>query len=108
MGLASILTCSLIVTGSTVGTGTLILPEVASGPGMFSSLMAFLAIYVLNLLSGLVIGEVTIQQQEKFELNPNTGICVPSSYQSLAENLGNECGVFIAFMSILSNWCILA
>merc|ERR1712151_713088 len=60
-----ILSCSLLVTGNTVGAGTMVLPEIASGPGTFPSLLVFIGLYLVNVLSGIIIGEVSIQQYEK-------------------------------------------
>ena len=40
--IGAILSCSLLVTGNTVGAGTMVLPDVASGPGMFPSLLVFI------------------------------------------------------------------
>jgi len=102
--IGAILSCSLLVTGNTVGAGTMVLPDVASGPGMFPSLLVFIGLYVINVLSGIIIGEVSIQQYEKSSESS------ASSFKALAEGMFNSKmgGIAIAWVSIIINWCVLA
>lgn len=82
------------------------MPDIASGPGMFPSLLVFIGLYLINVLSGLVIGEVSIQQYEKSQSSEASA----SSFKALAEGMFNSKigGIAIAWISIIINWCILA
>lgn len=74
-----VLWTSLLITSNTVGAGMLVLPELCQEPGMGLSLSLFGILYIVNLLSGLVLAEVAIQQKE------TSGKDAPSSFKALAE-----------------------
>mmetsp|Transcript_18570 Transcript_18570/g.28668 ORF Transcript_18570/g.28668 Transcript_18570/m.28668 type:complete len:589 (+) Transcript_18570:180-1946(+) len=99
-----ILTTSLLITGNTIGAGTLVMPEIAAGPGMAVSTAVFAAAYVMNLLSGLAIAEVAINQYETSHSQ------VPSSFKEFAQtNLESDVVAHgIAMMSMFVNMCVLA
>eukprot|EP00978_Attheya_sp_CCMP212_P041708 scaffold242606_cov61-Attheya_sp.AAC.2 len=103
-GIMSVLSAALLVTGSTVGAGMMILPEAAAGPGMGVSTMLFLGIFCINLLSGYLIAEVAIKQHE------NSSCEIPSSFKEFADvNLQSEmAGNVIASISLLCNFCVLS
>lgn len=75
----SVLTTALLVTGNTVGAGTLVLPELVAQPGFATSSALFLGAYLVNLMSGLVLAEVAIRQHEQEPLAEP-----PSSFRDLA------------------------
>jgi len=74
----SILTTALLVTGNTVGAGTLALPALSAKPGLCLSTGMFAVAYVVNLLSGLILAEVAIKQ------NKANGQDAPSSFREFA------------------------
>ena len=74
----SILTTALLVTGNTVGAGTLALPALSAKPGLCLSTGMFAVAYVVNLLSGLILAEVAIKQNEA------NGQDAPSSFREFA------------------------
>jgi len=106
----SFLSCVLLVTSSAVGGGIMVLPEIVSGPGIQTSLVIIMILYCINLLSGMVIGEVAIQQYEKSLNNPGCSEHTPpSSFKDLAEKISDtQGGIFVGGVSILYNWCLLA
>jgi len=63
-GLMSVISSALLITASTFGAGSLVLPEMVQGPGLAASSGVFLAAYTINLVSGLTLAEVAIQQME--------------------------------------------
>jgi tyrosine-specific transport protein len=73
-----ILTTALLVTGNTVGAGTLALPALSAKPGLCLSTGMFAVAYVVNLLSGLILAEVAIKQNEA------NGQDAPSSFREFA------------------------
>ena len=75
----SILTTALLVTGNTVGAGTLALPALSAKPGLCLSTGMFAVAYVVNLLSGLILAEVAIKQNEA-----NGQDDAPSSFREFA------------------------
>lgn len=75
----SVLTTALLVTGNTVGAGTLVLPELVAKPGFSTSSVLFVGAYLVNLMSGLVLAEVAIQQHEQQPLADP-----PSSFREFA------------------------
>lgn len=101
-----IIPIALLVTANTVGAGMIALPDVVSKPGMMNSIPLFVGIYVVNLISGLLIAEVCIKQQEEFV---ERGIgTVPSSFKEMAEEAyGGTLSNIISAISIFSNWCVL-
>lgn len=79
-----VISTSLLITGNTFGAGSLVLPELVQGPGLSASSGIFMGAYLMNLLSGLCIAEVAIQQKER------NGTGVPSSFKEMVEeNLNN-------------------
>ena len=74
-----VISAALLITGNTFGAGSLVLPQLVQQPGLAISSGVFLGAYVINLLSGLIIAEVAIQQKE------SSGDEVPSSFKELVE-----------------------
>lgn len=107
--ISAIISCSLLITGNTVGAGTIVLPEVAAGPGMLSTLELVFGIFIINLISGLLIGEIAINQ---YEQNIDTTKDAPSSFKDLADDLltidGLNVGQIVSAASILINYCIVS
>jgi len=103
-GMKSVLSAALLITGNTVGPGMICLPEFASGPGMGVSAALFVGLFGVNLLSGLLIAELAINQYESSKGD------VPSSFKDFADStLQNPlAGNIIASVSVLINWCVLA
>lgn len=79
-----VISASLLITGNTFGASSLALPQLVQGPGLAASSGVFLFAYVMNLLSGLIIAEVAIQQKE------SSGDEVPSSFKELVEGNMNS------------------
>mmetsp|Transcript_11425 Transcript_11425/g.24094 ORF Transcript_11425/g.24094 Transcript_11425/m.24094 type:complete len:949 (+) Transcript_11425:79-2925(+) len=103
-GLMDILSAALLITGNTVGAGTMVLPNVAAGPGLGMSTALLAGIYCINLVSGLLLAEVAIKQHE------SSGGDVPSSFKEFAES-SLKCSTTancISSISIFVNWCVLA
>mmetsp|Transcript_38021 Transcript_38021/g.77385 ORF Transcript_38021/g.77385 Transcript_38021/m.77385 type:complete len:576 (-) Transcript_38021:1837-3564(-) len=103
-GLMDILSAALLITGNTVGAGTMVLPNVAAGPGLGMSTALLAGIYCINLVSGLLLAEVAIKQHE------SSGGDVPSSFKEFAES-SLQCSTTancISSISIFVNWCVLA
>jgi len=95
----------LLITGNTVGATTMVLPQVAAGPGMTVSTGLFVGFYIINLLSGLLIAEVALNQ---YHTNCEN---VPSSFKAFSEaSLPNlpQIANAISFISVSLNWCVLA
>jgi tyrosine-specific transport protein len=108
-----VLSASLLVTGNTVGAGCLVLPELAAGPGLAASSAVFGASYLLNLLSGLTIARIAVEQHEQKQ-NPAEGkgadpqSYTTSSFQDLARStLGNGAGALVSSVSLLVNAAVL-
>jgi tyrosine-specific transport protein len=95
----------LLITGNTVGATTMVLPDVAAGPGMTVSAALFVGLYIINLVSGLLIAEVALNQYH------TSCEHVPSSFKAFSEaslpDLPQIANV-ISFISISLNWCVLA
>lgn len=107
-----VLTTSLLITGNTVGAGMLVLPELASGPGMGISTSIFLAAFGINLLSGLLISEVAITQHEQAE-EANEEDASSSSFKEFAQanlpqNVFPWAANAIAGISIFVNSLVMA
>ena len=102
--LIPVLTASLMITGNTVGAGMLVLPELATGPGMGTSASIAVVAYLINLLSGLMIAEIAIKQKV------SSGDDVPSSFKKFAEvNLNSSSAAnFISGVSIFNNALVMA
>ena len=63
-------------------------------------------VYIVNVLSGVVIGELSIQQYE----NSKSAEVSVGSFKALAEGMldSKVGGIAIAWISIIINWCVLA
>lgn len=99
-----VLSAALLITSNTVGASMMVLPGLAQGPGMITSSALILAIYIINLISGLLIAEVAINQYE-------TSSCdVPSSFKEFASfNLQSQnAGTMISCISMFVNSCVLS
>lgn len=105
----AVISCSLLVTGNTIGAGMIVLPEVAAEPGLLPSLGLFAGIFVINLISGLTIAEVAIKQYEE---NIDSNKPAPSSFKDLSGDLlayGTINGAnLVSVVAILINWCVLS
>jgi tyrosine-specific transport protein len=103
----SIVTTALLVTGNTVGAGTLVLPELAAKPGLALSTALFMGAYVVNLLSGLLLAEVAISQHEARSSSSTDP--PPSSFREFAQlSLGSsEVANAISAVSLFVNTCAL-
>jgi tyrosine-specific transport protein len=99
-----VLSTALLITGNTVGAGMLVLPELATGPGMGLSTSIFVGAFLINLLSGLVLAEVAINQHD------SSGDDVPSSFKEFAEaNLNSSSAAnWIAGVSVFVNALVFA
>jgi tyrosine-specific transport protein len=99
-----VLSTALLITGNTVGAGMLVLPELAAGPGMGLSTSIFVGAFLINLLSGLVLAEVAINQHD------SSGDDVPSSFKEFAEaNLNSSSAAnLIAGVSVFVNALVFA
>jgi tyrosine-specific transport protein len=99
-----VLSTSLMITGNTVGAGMLVLPEISAGPGMGISSIIFGGAFLVNLVSGLIIAEVGINQ------HANSGDDVPSSFKDFAEvNLNSHtAATVISFISFFVNALVMA
>jgi hypothetical protein len=74
---------ALLITSNTVGAGMMTLPELASGPGLLATSGLMFGTYLLNLISGLLIAEVSINQYESS--NGSWKKNVPSSFKELTD-----------------------
>mmetsp|Transcript_32426 Transcript_32426/g.37537 ORF Transcript_32426/g.37537 Transcript_32426/m.37537 type:complete len:550 (+) Transcript_32426:94-1743(+) len=104
--IAQITPVAMLITANTVGAGMMVLPDVASETGMMNSMVLFFGIYVVNLVSGLLIAEVCIEQHEDvLELGTGTA---PNSFKAMAEaSFGEPMSNIISAVSIFGNWCVL-
>lgn len=102
--LLPVISTSLMITGNTVGAGMLVLPELVSGPGMGISTSIFVSAFLVNLISGLLIAEVAINQHD------SSGSEVPSSFKEFAEvNLNSHSAAnAISAISIFVNALVMA
>jgi len=101
-----VISAALLITSNTVGASMMVLPGLAQGPGMIASSGIFVAIYLVNLVSGLLIAEVAINQYE----SSSASCDVPSSFKEFADaNLQSEfAGNAIAAISVFINTCVLS
>jgi tyrosine-specific transport protein len=111
----TVLGASMLVTSNTVGAGCLVLPELTSGPGLALSAAAFAASYVVNLLSGLTIAHVAIEQHQQrlIQQQQQADASLPpessSSFQDLAKStLGESAGTIVSSVSLLVNAAVLS
>lgn len=98
-----VLSTSFLITANTVGASCLVLPELAAGPGFGLFTGVSVLTYLINLVSGLIIAEVAIQQYER------SGQEGSSSFKDFADASFDSPLVSnaIAWVSILTNACIL-
>ena len=93
---------ALTITSNTVGAGCLVMPELAAGPGLATTATIFGAAYIVNLVSGLILAQVSITQKEQYQQEH-------ASFQELATaNLGPLAAQGISTVSILTNGCLQA
>jgi tyrosine-specific transport protein len=110
----TVLGASMLVTSNTIGAGCLVLPELTSGPGLALSTAAFATSYVVNLLSGLTIAHVAIEQhQQRLLQQQQAGASLlpleSSSFQDLAKStLGESAGTIVSSVSLLVNAAVLS
>jgi hypothetical protein len=100
--LLPVLSSSLLITGNTIGAGILVLPELAGGPGMAVSTVVLVGAYLMNLISGLVMAQVAIQQHE------TSGSEVPSSFKEFAEATLPSVSTLVSGISVFINTLVLA
>jgi len=111
-----VLSAALLITGNTVGAGCLVLPELAAGPGLGAVTAIFGAAWLVNLVSGLAIADVAIQQKESYisSADKNGGAdndaIMPASFKEFAEtNLNSKtAGTAVSSISLFVNACVLA
>lgn len=98
-----VLSTALLITGNTVGASMLVLPDLAAGPGMAISSSVLVGAYFMNLMSGLCIAQVAIQQHD------SSGDEVPSSFKEFAQaNLFQSAASIVSGISIFVNSLVLA
>lgn len=104
---AAIVSAALLITSNTVGASMMVLPGLAQGPGMITSSCIFFGVYLVNLLSGLLIAEVAINQ---YESSKGSSCEVPSSFKEFADaNLQSDlAGNMISAISLFINTCVLS
>ncbi|GAX73306.1 hypothetical protein CEUSTIGMA_g760.t1 [Chlamydomonas eustigma] len=104
---SSLLSCVLLVAGTTVGAGMLALPAVTAPAGFLASAASLTAFCMYTVLTGLLIAEVTINiKAENSEgSDPETP---PLSLTSMASKLlgGGGKGIVIA-PYLLLHYCVL-
>jgi tyrosine-specific transport protein len=106
-------TAALWITGNTVGAGCLVMPELASGPGLAAVTGMFVTAWLLNLFSGLVIAQVAIAQHETKLVNNSESdmeVVASSSFKDFAAaNLGSRTAAnAVSGISLFVNACVLA
>ena len=77
--LLPVLSASFLITGNAVGAGMLVLPELAKNGGMALTAEVLLVAYIMNLISGLAVAQVAIQQHER------SGSEAPSSFKEFSQ-----------------------
>lgn len=104
---AAIVSAALLITSNTVGASMMVLPGLAQGPGTITSSCIFFGVYLVNLLSGLLIAEVAINQ---YESSKGSSCEVPSSFKEFADaNLQSDlAGNMISAISLFINTCVLS
>lgn len=93
---------SMMITGNTVGAGMLVLPDLVSGLGPMLSFGDFFGAWFMNLISGLTIAQVAIQQHEM------SGSEVPSSFKEFTEATLPKAANLVSGVSIFINSLIMA
>lgn len=111
--LLPVLGAAFLITGNTIGASCLVLPEVASGPGMLASSGIFFLAYIFNWLSGVTLAEVAIRQKEQQQEHGDAATAgdVPSSFKELAGvNLGGSevAATIVSSISVFVNTCVLS
>jgi tyrosine-specific transport protein len=107
----SVVSAALLITGNTVGAGCLVMPELAVGPGFINTAGIFGIAWILNLISGLLIADIAIQQQQQQQTSvSSTSSSTPASFQELAlSNLGSPFwGTIVSCISLFVNSCVLS
>jgi len=103
-GLSRIFFSSCLITANTVGSAILTVPDVAREAGVVVPALVFLAIYVINVITGLFISEEAIVQYE----NGTPASEVPTSFKDIADRVfGSTAGSIMAALSVLFNYCII-
>eukprot|EP00551_Chaetoceros_affinis_P004056 CAMPEP_0203680808 /NCGR_PEP_ID=MMETSP0090-20130426/40665_1 /ASSEMBLY_ACC=CAM_ASM_001088 /TAXON_ID=426623 /ORGANISM="Chaetoceros affinis, Strain CCMP159" /LENGTH=586 /DNA_ID=CAMNT_0050549049 /DNA_START=13 /DNA_END=1770 /DNA_ORIENTATION=+ len=102
--LGKILGASFLVTSNTVGASMMVLPKLASGPGLMVSSTFMFGVYLVNLFSGILIAEVAINQYESSKRD------VPSSFKEFSDvNFESKtAGSLIGVLSMFCNTCVLS
>lgn len=102
--LGKVIGSALLITSNTVGASMMVIPSLASGPGMVVSSGMIGFIYLIHLFSGLLLAEVAINQYESSSCD------VPSSFKEFADvNFNSKiAGTSIALISIFVNMCVLS
>jgi len=117
--LVPVVSAAMLITGNTIGASCLVLPEVASGPGLASSIGLFGAAYLFNWVSGITLAEVAIRQREDAaaaaaavggEGEGEDDSDVPSSFKEFAQvNLNSDlASTAISVLSFFVNSCVLS
>jgi amino acid permease len=96
-----VVSASMMITGNTVGAGMLVLPDLVSVPGPMLSFSVFFGAWFMNLISGLTIAQVAIQQHER------SGSEVPSSFKEFAEATLPKAANLVSGISIFINSLIM-
>jgi tyrosine-specific transport protein len=99
-----VVSAAFLITGNTVGAGCLVMPELAMGPGFLNTAGIFGMAWILNLISGLLIADIAIQQQQTQTTSKSS-----ASFQELAHsNLGPHLGAVVSCISLFVNSCVLS
>mmetsp|Transcript_21504 Transcript_21504/g.28283 ORF Transcript_21504/g.28283 Transcript_21504/m.28283 type:complete len:542 (+) Transcript_21504:40-1665(+) len=103
-GVGQVISAALLITGNTVGASIMVLPNTAASIGLAMSSAVWLGVYMINLVSGLMIAEVAINQKEA------SGDEAPSSFKDFVDsNLDNQMmGNCVGLTSVFINTCVLA
>ena len=102
--ITKIVGASLLVTGNTVGSSMFVLPDAIGGVGLVWGSVIFIAVYLYNLVSGLMIADVAINLHESSDCD------VPSSFKDFADSAMKDrtAGNAIGAASLLMNSCFLS
>lgn len=99
--LLPVVSASLMITGNTVGAGMLVLPEIMQSTG-YLSFGVLAGAWMMNLISGLTIASVAIEQKEK------SGEEVPSSFKEFAEATLPNAATAVSSISVAINILIMS
>ena len=113
--LLAVASASLLLASNTIGAGCLVLPQLVKESGFLPSLGVFLLAYGVNLVSGLSMAHVAIQDYHNHRNNDDSDTTTstknapPSSFQELAANrLGPSIATMVSLLSIFVNLCALS